>query len=112
MTSTRIFILFALVIICHGCKSNNGNHLTTDFIDQSPTGSAAYHGLIQYRAQDAKEAITEPVFIPANKALLAAGTKVIGIFINGEARAYPLLILNNHQVVNDVIGGTPVSATW
>ena len=112
MSSARILILYVFVLISHGCKSNDGNHLTTDLIDRSPTGSAAYHGLIQYRAQDAKEAITEPVFIPANKALLAAGTKVIGIFINGEARAYPLLILNNHQVVNDVIGGTPVSATW
>lgn len=112
MTSLRINTVIVLVIICCGCKPDDGNHVTTDLIDRSPTGSEAYHGLIQYRAQDAKVAITEPVFIPVNKALLAAGTKVIGIFINGEARAYPLLILNNHQVVNDVIGGTPVSASW
>lgn len=78
----------------------------------TPTGSKAYHGLIQYRAKDAKEAIVEPTLLPATKAVLAAGTKVIGVFVNGEARAYPLFVLNNHQIVNDTVGGTPVSASW
>ena len=78
----------------------------------TPTGSKAYHGLIQYRAKDAKEAIVEPTLLPATKAMIAAGTKVIGVFVNGEARAYPLFILNNHQIVNDTVGGIPVSASW
>ena len=86
--------------------------LTTSPTERSPTGSEAYHGLIQYRAKDAKEAIVEPVLVPAQEATLAAGTKVIGVFVNGEARAYPLFILNNHQVVNDLVGGTPLSASW
>lgn len=76
------------------------------------TGGEPYHGLIQYRAKDAKEAIVNPELLEASEAVLAAGTKVIGVFINGEASAYPLFVLNNHQVVNDVVGGTPLSASW
>ncbi len=37
---------------------------------------------------------------------------VIAIEINGDARAYPLGILINHEIVNDVIGGVPVTVTY
>ena len=79
---------------------------------QTPTGGEVYHGLIQYRAKDAKPAIFDPELLAADDALLAPGSKVIGVFIGGEARAYPLFILNNHQVVNDQIGDVPLSASW
>ncbi len=87
----------------HGHASNQG---------RTPTGGEPFHGLIQYRAKDAKEAIVDPVLLNSADAIIAAGTKVIGVFLNGEARAYPLFILNNHQVVNDQVGGTPLSASW
>ncbi len=78
----------------------------------TPTGGEPYHGMIQYRAKDAKVAIVNPELVPADQAMIAPGTKVIGVFIGGEARAYPLFILNNHQVVNDQVGGVPLSASW
>ncbi len=37
---------------------------------------------------------------------------VVGVAANGEARAYPLSILNWHEVVNDTVGGDPVLVTW
>lgn len=37
---------------------------------------------------------------------------VIGLKINGEAKAYPLLILVWHEIVNDNVGGTPVAVTY
>ncbi len=79
---------------------------------RTPPGGEPFHGLIQYRAKDAKEAIVDPVLLDPSDAIVAAGTKVIGVFGNGEGRAYPLFILNNHQVVNDQVGGTPLSASW
>lgn len=81
-------------------------------IERTPTGGQPYHGLIQYRAKDSKQAIIDPLFLDAKDAPLAAGTKVIGVFIDGQARAYPLFILSNHQIVNDEIAGTPFSASW
>ena len=35
-------------------------------------------------------------------------TRVIGYAHNGEARAYPLFILDRHELVNDRVGGKPV----
>ena len=32
--------------------------------------------------------------------------------INGDVRAYPLQILIWHEVVNDVVGGEPVTVTY
>ncbi len=78
----------------------------------TPTGAAPYHGMIQYRAKDAKPAILEPELLSGDEALIAPGTKVIGVWLGGEARAYPLFVLNNHQIVNDQIGEVPLSASW
>jgi hypothetical protein len=37
---------------------------------------------------------------------------VIAFSLNGDARAYPLQIISWHEIVNDVVGGVPVSATF
>ena len=38
--------------------------------------------------------------------------RVLGVVVNGHARAYPLRILNAHEVVNDELGGEPVLVTY
>ena len=38
--------------------------------------------------------------------------EVIGISINGKARAYPKDVLSRHEIVNDQIDGTPIAVTW
>ncbi len=37
---------------------------------------------------------------------------VIGYVVNGEARAYPAALLDHHELVNDRIGGKPVTVGW
>ena len=37
---------------------------------------------------------------------------VVGVTINGEMRAYPLSILMWHEIVNDELGGVPISVTF
>lgn len=44
--------------------------------------------------------------------LLVSTDRVAGIVVNGEARAYPLAVLNAHEVVNDTVGGVPVAITY
>jgi hypothetical protein len=34
------------------------------------------------------------------------------VVVNGAARAYPLAVLNGHEVVNDVLGGVPIAVTF
>ena len=37
---------------------------------------------------------------------------MLGISINGDALAYPIRILNYHEIVNDTVGGTSVVITY
>lgn len=37
---------------------------------------------------------------------------VVSVTVNGDARAYPLRILMWHEIVNDEIGGVPVTVTY
>lgn len=97
-------------IAFHGCAGPAD--APADHQDRTPTGGEPYHGMIQYRAKDAKVAIVNPNMVDGDKAIIASGTAVIGVSVGGEARAYPLYILNNHQVVNDYVGGIPLSASW
>lgn len=43
---------------------------------------------------------------------LVSSDAVIGVRIAGQARAYPLRVLNWHEVVNDDLGGTPIAVTY
>ncbi|UEX77794.1 DUF3179 domain-containing protein [Sediminicurvatus halobius] len=64
--------------------------------------------------KDGIPSIDEPRFESAAAAgdRLADGDRIIGIHIDGEARAYPQAILVWHEIVNDTVGDTPVSVTY
>ena len=79
---------------------------------ETVTGGEAFHGLLPYRAKDAKLALIRPTFITAAEAGLAAGVSVLGVTVGDHHRAYPLYVLKNHQVVNDRLGGVPIAASW
>ena len=52
--------------------------------------------------------LINPPSIPAQDAgYLNLTDRVFGVSINGEHRAYPLRILNPHEMANDVLGGVP-----
>jgi len=63
-------------------------------------------------ANDAIAPIYHPKFVPASDADFQEGNFVIGLKINGDARAYPLSVLVSREMVNDVVGGVPVLVTW
>lgn len=57
--------------------------------------------------------LANPSMISAGEAdYLAADERVFGVAINGEARAYPLRIVNAHEMVNDSVGGEPIALSW
>ncbi|MGI9365477.1 MAG: DUF3179 domain-containing protein [Rhizobiaceae bacterium] len=57
--------------------------------------------------------IDDPKFIDVAAVTdLADQDPVIGLVINGDARAYPLRIMTWHEIVNDKVGGTPVAVTY
>lgn len=62
---------------------------------------------------DGIPALNNPPMLAAGEAdYLQPGDAVFGLTINGESRAYPLRILDWHEMANDVIGGVPVSLAY
>jgi len=43
---------------------------------------------------------------------VVTGDRVIGVFLGGVARAYPLRLMNVHEVCNDEIAGIPIAVTY
>ena len=66
--------------------------------------------------KDGIPAIDAPRFVPTKDAVAGkrylGNEPVIGLEINGDIRAYPLQILIWHEIVNDTVGGIPVSITY
>ena len=63
--------------------------------------------------KDGIPAILEPRFVrPTEAGFLDESDDVIGVRIGNEARAYPIKILNWHEVVNDTINGVPIVVTF
>ncbi len=63
--------------------------------------------------RDGIPSIDEPQFVSAARQQELTSTEpVVGLTLNGEARAYPLRILTWHEIVNDVIGGMPIAVTY
>ena len=46
------------------------------------------------------------------KQFLVSGDLVVGITLGDVTRAYPLHVLNLHEVINDTLGGIPIVVYW
>jgi hypothetical protein len=62
--------------------------------------------------RDSIEPIYTPKFVHPDDAQLRSDEIVMGLVINGDARAYPTGLLRAREMVNDEVGGTPVLVTW
>jgi hypothetical protein len=58
--------------------------------------------------------IDNPKFIPVSEPpeYMNDSEPVVTVEINGEAKAYPVAILMWHEIVNDEVGGVPVTVTF
>lgn len=69
----------------------------------------AWGGVIK----DGIPALTNPRLVAASAAAYLQPTDLVfGAAINGDLRAYPLRIMDWHEMFNDVIGGVPVSLAY
>ncbi len=63
--------------------------------------------------RDGIPALTNPEHItPEEATWLTPDELVFGVAIGGDARAYPLRIMDWHEMFNDVVGGQPVSLAY
>ena len=62
--------------------------------------------------KDGIPAIDSPKFVSVEETEFKDDELIIGLDINGDVRAYPYSIMNWHEIVNDTVGGVPVSVTY
>jgi hypothetical protein len=62
--------------------------------------------------RDGIPALDSPAALPAAAAQWHDDEIVMGVEVGSEARAYPVAILNWHELVNDALGGQPILVTY
>jgi hypothetical protein len=62
--------------------------------------------------RDGIPALSDPAVVSAQGAPWNDAETVLGVALGGEARAYPLAILNWHELVNDTLGGRPILVSY
>jgi hypothetical protein len=83
-----------------------------DTYDPVRAGEPLPGGFRQLLARDAILPIYDPEFVSAADSGWGDGTLVLGVEVDGEARAYPVAYLNRREMVLDEIGGTPLLVSW
>jgi hypothetical protein len=63
--------------------------------------------------KDGIPALVNPHAVPVAEAdFLKPGNRVIGVTLGGQDRAYPINILNWHEVINDRLGDVPIAVIY
>jgi hypothetical protein len=63
--------------------------------------------------KDGIPALLEPKFVNAENAdFVNPSDQIIGLVLHGQPKAYPIKILNWHEVVNDSAGDAPFVVTF
>jgi len=95
--------------ILSGIDPRFSEFLRDDFVTTIPIEQIAWGGV----AVDGISTLNSPPLLSAAEAsYLDPGEPVFGVIANGEARAYPLRIMDPHELVNDTLGGTPISLAY
>ena len=61
---------------------------------------------------DSVAPVYSPEYADSDETDLVPDELVMGVSINGESRAFPIGLMRNREMVNDIIGGVPVLVTW
>lgn len=75
--------------------------LTTAAVQPDDRGNRRFYGEHPPRFTDAEKA-----------GFLDAEARVVGVTVSGERRAYPLAVLNHHEIINDRVGGLPIAVIY
>jgi len=86
--------------------------LPGDVPDPFREGEAPPSGYRQLLGRDAIRPVYDPVFVTAGEIDWNGDDLVLGVEIDGDARAYSIAFLNQREMVIDRIAGIPVLVTW
>lgn len=108
MNLLKTLTMICLLLWLSGCSAQSKNGFDLEGALVPPE-----HILSGGPAKDGIPAIDSPRFVEAGQAsFLKADSWVLGMVYQGQAKAYPINILNWHEVVNDRFGDEPVVITF
>ena len=103
------------LVINSGSDSSSDGAIGTS----SPSGNASPSNEIKLNIVtllgfDGIPSIENPEFVESEVAdeTYDPDELVLGVEINGDARAYSVPLLSRHEIVNDIVGGKPIAVTW
>lgn len=71
---------------------------------------------VQVLPKDSFPVLNNPKFVDISyaekKKYVADNDAVIGIAIDGVAKAYQIKVMGVHELANDIIAGIPIAVTW
>lgn len=71
---------------------------------------------VQVLPKDSFPVLNNPKFVDIERAekkkYVAGNDAVIGIAIDGVAKAYQIKVMGVHELANDIIAGIPIAVTW
>ena len=80
--------------------------------DPVAAGEATPSDFRQLLPRDAIHPIYDPTFRSAETTDWPSEALVIGVELNGEAKAYPVSFLNRREMVIDSLAGLPILVSW
>ncbi len=83
-----------------------------DVYDPFAAGEQMPDGYFQVVGRDFIRPVYDPTFVDAGRIGWPDDADVIGVEVDGEARAYPVSFLTGREMVNDEIAGVPLLVTW
>ena len=96
--------------------SGRGETVVIDREDEAGSPSPAPRKLriVTLLGFDGIRSIENPRFVSPDVAdeTYSATELILGVEIEGDARAYSVPLLSRHEIVNDVVGGKPIAVTW
>jgi hypothetical protein len=101
------FMFFMLVLVLQSCiaQTKKGFNLENSIIPISEIMDGG-------PPKDGIPSIDNPKFMKVSETKLDNEDRILGVFENGIAKAYPIMILNYHEIVNDYFGNKPVVITF
>ena len=112
---------FAGILMGHRPKGDGQSVDTYGFdLSNLKTNGGAF--VASGNPRDFFQSLDQPQVLPGHEMLaynaklrskyVVTADRVIGVEINGKSRAYPLDVMNVHEVVNDELAGVPIAVTF
>ena len=112
MGRLRLLVLLAAPLVLAASLARGGEAPIRNGFVLAPSAIPVQEILPGGPPRDGIPSLDHPRHVAPERSVFGDDALVIGFAWNGEARAYPLRILDWHELVNDTVGGRPILVSY